>query len=97
VLPVLEAAHIVPYGEGGEHRVDNGLLLRRDLHALFERGYLTVAPDLDIVVSKRLKEEFHNGDEYLAMAGRKLALPARSEDRPKREFLDWHNQHRYVA
>src|SRR5258708_30539604 len=43
VLPVLEAAHIVPYGEGGEHRVDNGLLLPRDLHALFERGYLTVA------------------------------------------------------
>jgi putative restriction endonuclease len=97
VLPVLEAAHIIPYGEGGEHRVDNGLLLRRDLHALFERGYLTVAPDLDILVSKRLKEEFHNGDEYLAMAGRRLLLPVRREDRPNPEFLDWHNQHRFVA
>ena len=97
VLPVLEAAHIVPYGEGGEHRVDNGLLLRRDLHALFERGYLTVARDLDVVVSQRLKEEFHNGDEYLAMAGRKLSLPSRPEDRPNPQFLDWHNQHRFVV
>jgi putative restriction endonuclease len=97
VLPVLEAAHIVPYGEGGEHRVDNGLLLRRDLHALFERGYLTVARDLDILVSKRLKEEFHNGDEYLAMAGRKLILPSKREDRPNPQFLDWHNEHRFVA
>jgi putative restriction endonuclease len=97
VLPVLEAAHIVPYAEGGEHRVDNGLLLRRDLHALFERGYLTVARDLDILVSKRLKDEFHNGDEYLAMAGRKLLLPSNREDRPNPQFLDWHNEHRFVA
>ena len=97
VLPVLEAAHIIPYGEGGEHRVDNGLLLRRDLHALFERGYLSVAPDLDILVSKRLKEEFHNGEGYLAMAGRRLLLPVRREDRPNPQFLDWHNQHRFVA
>lgn len=97
VLPVLEAAHIVPYAEGGEHRVDNGLLLRRDLHALFERGYLTVAPELDIVVSKRLKDEFHNGATYLSMAGQRLLLPLRREDRPNPRFLDWHNQHRFVA
>lgn len=97
VLPVLEAAHIVPYGEGGEHRVDNGLLLRRDLHTLFERGYVTVAPDLEVVVSKRLKDEFNNGDEYIAMAGRQLLLPVRREDRPNPQFLEWHNQHRFVA
>ena len=29
-LPVLEAAHILPYGLGGEHRIDNGLFLRSD-------------------------------------------------------------------
>jgi putative restriction endonuclease len=93
----LEAAHIRPYGEGGEHRIDNGLLLRRDLHALFDRGYLTVSPEMDVVVSKRLKDEFHNGEEYLAMTGRRLLTPARPADRPNHEFLDWHNQHRFVA
>jgi|HubBroStandDraft_6_1064221.scaffolds.fasta_scaffold1813619_1 hypothetical protein len=39
-LPALEAAHIRPYGEGGEHEPSNGLLLRRDLHSLFDAGYV---------------------------------------------------------
>lgn len=97
VLPALEAAHIKPYGEGGEHRIDNGLLLRRDLHALFDRGYLTVSPEMDVVVSKRLKDEFHNGEEYLTMTGHRLLTPTRPVDRPNPEFLDWHNKHRFVA
>lgn len=97
VLPVLEAAHIRPYAEGGQHRIDNGLLLRRDLHTLFDRGYLTITPEMDVVVSKRLQTEFHNGEEYLAMGGHKLLTPARPADRPSPEFLDWHNQHRFVA
>jgi predicted restriction endonuclease len=33
-LPALEAAHIRPYGDGGEHEARNGLLLRRDIHSL---------------------------------------------------------------
>jgi putative restriction endonuclease len=44
-LPVLEAAHIQPYTAGGRHSVRNGLLLRSDLHTLFDRGYLTVTPE----------------------------------------------------
>ncbi len=39
-LPVLEAAHIKPYADGGAHAVTNGLLRRSDLHTLFDRGYL---------------------------------------------------------
>jgi putative restriction endonuclease len=37
-LPVLEAGHIRPVSEGGMHRVDNGVLLRSDVHTLFDRG-----------------------------------------------------------
>jgi len=97
VLPVLEAGHIRPYSDGGEHRIDNGLLLRRDLHTLFDRGYLTVTPEMEVVVSKRLEDEFHNGKEYLQMSGHPLLTPARPSDRPNPQFLDWHNQHRFVA
>ena len=45
-LPALEAAHIRPYGEGGAHEARNGILLRRDIHSLFDAGYVTVTPDL---------------------------------------------------
>ena len=41
---MLEAAHISPYAEGGKHTLSNGLLLRSDLHTLFDLGYLTVEP-----------------------------------------------------
>jgi putative restriction endonuclease len=37
-LPVLEAAHIRPVTAGGLHEVGNGLLLRSDIHTLFDRG-----------------------------------------------------------
>ena len=40
-LPVLEAAHIQPYAQNGPHRVSNGILMRSDLHTLFDGGYLT--------------------------------------------------------
>lgn len=89
-LPVLEAAHIKPYSEEGDHRVENGLLLRSDLHTLYDRGYLTVTPDFRIAISRRIREEFENGREYYALQGRTINLPARKEDRPDVSLLDWH-------
>ena len=43
----------------------NGLLLRRDIHALFDRGFITIDKDLHIEVSKRIKD-YGNGREYYA-------------------------------
>jgi putative restriction endonuclease len=97
VVPTLEAAHIRDYADGGEHRVDNGLLLRRDVHALFDRGYMTVTPELDVVVSQRLKADFNNGADYLALHGSRLRHTSKQNEAPNPEFLDWHNQNRFVA
>ena len=44
IPPVLQAAHIRPVKNGGEHRLDDGLLPRSDIHILFDRGYLGVDP-----------------------------------------------------
>ncbi|MCK4415230.1 MAG: HNH endonuclease [Candidatus Eisenbacteria sp.] len=96
--PVLQAAHIKPVSESGPNRVNNGLLLRSDLHILFDRGYLTVTRDHRVEVSKRIKEEFHNGREYYPLHGRRLLiLPDRPQDLPDREFIDWHNEKVFVA
>lgn len=92
-LPVLQAAHIKPHAYSGPHEVRNGLLLRADLRILFDRGYVTVTPDLRVEVSRRIKEDYENGREYYALHGRSLmVLPPRPSDRPAREFLEWHNQ-----
>jgi putative restriction endonuclease len=90
VLPVLEAAHIRPVSEGGGHRVDNGLLLRSDVHTLFDRGYLSVAPELRLMVSSRLKKDFDNGEHYYRYQGKEIWTPPAATDRPSKLFLEWH-------
>jgi len=92
VLPVLEAAHIHPYGKGGQHRIDNGLLMRRDLHILLDRGYVTVRPDMRVEVSRRIREEFENGRDYYALHGREIRAPLSPKHVPARENLLWHNE-----
>jgi putative restriction endonuclease len=94
-LPALEAAHIRPYGDGGSHDAHNGLLLRRDLHSLFDAGYVTVTPDLHFEVSRRIKEEYENGRHYYALHGQAISLPKRAEQRPDPTALSWHNEYRY--
>jgi predicted RNA-binding Zn-ribbon protein involved in translation (DUF1610 family) len=42
--PALEACHLYSYSARGEHHVHGGLLLRRDVHRLFDLGYLAVEP-----------------------------------------------------
>lgn len=96
-LPALDAAHIKPYGESGEHRTDNGLLLRRDVHALFDRGYLTVTPDLHLEVSRRIREEFENGRDYYLLQGNPVRKPINKEDWPSAHYLQWHNENVFKA
>ncbi|MEZ0485918.1 HNH endonuclease [Fibrella aquatica] len=91
-LPVLEAAHIKPFSEAGSNTVSNGLLLRSDMHKLFDDGYITVTPELKIEVSQRIREEFNNGKEYYQYHGKQLAvLPALEANKPSRVYLDYHN------
>jgi putative restriction endonuclease len=89
-LPVLEAAHIKPFAAAGPHEPRNGVLLRSDIHTLFDRGYVTVTPELRFEVSGRIREEFENGRDYYALHGRPVRLPADIGLAPAREYLDWH-------
>jgi putative restriction endonuclease len=96
-LPALQASHIKPYASSGPHRVDNGLLLRADVHQLFDAGYVTITPDYRIEVSRRIREEFENGTEYYALQGDKLWLPESEQERPTEDFIAYHNDEIYVG
>lgn len=92
IEPVLEAAHIRPVKDGGLHQVANGMLLRSDVHKLFDDGYLGVDDKLRLRVSPRLKSEFGNGVEFYERERRGLtiAAPVHRRERPDREALTWH-------
>lgn len=91
ILPVLQAAHIRPVSTGGLHSVNNGLLLRSDVHTLFDRGYVTVEPDFRLRVSRRLRDDFDNGKYYLQFDGHPITLPMNPQDQPDTEALEWHS------
>ena len=95
-LPVLEAAHIKPYSEAGPNLTKNGLLLRSDMHILFDKGYMTVSDNHHLEVSRRIREEYENGKEYYAYHGKELSnLPTNIIDRPSQDFLNWHQEQIY--
>jgi putative restriction endonuclease len=97
ITPTLEAAHIRPIAAEGQHRVDNGLLLRSDVHVLFDAGYLGLDEQHRLHVSKRLRSEFGNGEEFYSRAGNTISVPERKADRPSREAVQWHMDSVFLA
>ena len=90
-LPVLDAAHIKPFAVVQRHEVWNGLLMRSDLHRLFDGGYLSLDPvSRRVLVSKRIKEEFENGKDYYKLEGTKISEPTVPWARPNTENLEFH-------
>jgi hypothetical protein len=81
----LDAAHLYSYAEVGVHHDDGGLLLRRDLHRLFDLGMITVEPtSLTISVSPRLQDF----PQYADLAG--MTLQTKPVTRRQRTWLRLH-------
>jgi hypothetical protein len=69
----------------------NGILMRRDIHSLFDAGYVTVTPELIFEVSRRIRDEFENGREYYDLHGGAIATPDDRAYMPDTSALAWHN------
>lgn len=96
-LPALEASHIQPYAKDGPHDVRNGILLRADLHRLFDQGYVTITLEHHVEISPRLKVDYQNGRSYYPLHGALASLPTAPNDTPRPDFLRWHNERVYRA
>lgn len=85
-LYILEAAHIFPYLGPATNVTSNGLLLRADLHTLFDCKLLAVHPRTNKVrVAPSIEDE-----EYRKLHGCCIELPERKKDRPNKKALRKH-------
>ena len=82
VVPVLEAAHILPYRGPHTNHVTNGLLLRADIHTLYDLGMVAVADDYRVLVASAL-----HGTQYVEYHGHFLVLPEDQALYPNLEAL----------
>ena len=86
VVDVLEAAHICPYRGIHTNKVENGILLRADIHTLFDLGFIAIDDtNMTVLVHKSLQSS-----EYRSFDGQKLRLPSDRNSRPNREALKIH-------
>ncbi|HZC17331.1 MAG TPA: HNH endonuclease [Caulobacteraceae bacterium] len=95
-MPILDAAHIKPWNEGGENTPGNGLLLRTDIHRLFDLGYVTISPEHHFEVSPKLREDYENGREYYDLHGSALRTPTNPAFLPNSASLEWHYANRWA-
>ena len=87
-IDALEAAYIIPYRGKFTHHPSNGLLLRADLHTLFDLGKIAVdTRSMTVIVSDELMDS-----SYRILAGRPLRYPKDAEQRPSTEALDLHRR-----
>lgn len=83
---LLEAAHIVPYLGADTNVVSNGMLLRADIHTLFDLGLLWINPEsLVVAIANELKQS-----EYSALECVPLRVPSALSDRPSTKALQSH-------
>jgi len=86
VVEALEAAHIIPYWGPQTNHPSNGLLLRADLHTLFDLGLIAIdTKNMAVIISSSLI-----GTAYHKFAGKLLHLPQNESVSPSREALDEH-------
>jgi predicted restriction endonuclease len=86
VLDVLEAAHITPYLGPPSNHVTNGILLRADLHTLFDLLLIAINPGtLEIIVHPSLRSS-----DYADLHQKKITPPSNRNDKPSEKALKQH-------
>ena len=82
---VLEAAHIEPYSGAASNVAQNGLLLKSDIHKLFDRGVLVIQPDFTTMIAPSLQ----NGS-FAIHDGQRIRVPEREAFKPSPRLLEKH-------
>jgi hypothetical protein len=90
--PALEAAHIIPYRGPQTNHPANGLLLRADMHDLFDLGLIAVDESMQMLLADNLA-----GTMYEQYAGARVWVPEEPKLRPSPEALAKHRALSVVA
>lgn len=90
---LLVASHIMPWSINTKERLNpqNGLCLNSLHDKAFDKGYISITPDYEIRISKRLQDistDFVINDYFIKYSNAKIKLPDRFM--PRKEFLEYH-------
>ena len=89
---IVDGAHIKPFSEFYDNRVDNGLSLCKNHHWAFDRGWFAVDDRYQIIVASDLQEDSPHPRLMKEFHGELILLPNSEQYYPRKDALQWHRK-----
>ncbi|MEP0859725.1 HNH endonuclease [Trichocoleus sp. DQ-U1] len=89
---IVDGAHIKPFSQFYDDRINNGLSLCKNHHWAFDRFWFTISDDYTIIVADNLREDSPNSRPMREFRGDRIILPAQVQYYPRQDSLQWHQE-----
>ncbi|MGB3535890.1 MAG: HNH endonuclease [Microcoleaceae cyanobacterium] len=89
---IVDGAHIKPFAQFYDSKIDNGISFCKNHHWAFDRGWFAINDDYKIMVANDLQENSPNAKPITEFNGETIILPNLEQYHPRREALQWHRQ-----
>lgn len=88
----VDACHIIPFSISHDDKVTNGLALCPNMHRAFDRGFITINENYQILISREIIDDFTHPYSFRQLENRQLILPKDKQYYPSLENLKWHSK-----
>lgn len=92
---VVDAAHIIPWGESNNDHPTNGLALCKLCHWSFDEGLMTVNKSYQVMISNAVQLDNNLPGHIMTLSDRPIFRPSNSNFWPDQKSFDWHRHHRF--
>ena len=89
---MVDACHIIPFSDGFNDTISNGLSLCPNLHRAFDRELIAINNDFIVIVNKNFSEFFQSSYNIKQFEGKRICLPSKDLHFPSFESLDYHRK-----
>ncbi len=94
---IVDGAHIKPFAEFGDSKIDNGLSLCKNHHWAFDLGWFTIDNNYKILVARDLDDDSPHTRSMKDFHHESISLPSKKQYFPRLESLEWHRQNKFRA
>ncbi|AVH70542.1 HNH endonuclease [Nostoc sp. 'Lobaria pulmonaria (5183) cyanobiont'] len=94
---IVDGAHIKPFSQFYNSKINNGIALCKNHHWAFDRGWFAVDEQYKIIVSNDLEEVSPHAKPMKYFHGETILLPNTEQHFPELEALQWHRQNIFQA
>lgn len=94
---IVDGAHIKPFAEFGDSKIDNGLSLCKNHHWAFDLGWFSIDNNYKILVAQDLGDDSPHNRSMKDFHQESISLPSKEQYFPRLEALEWHRQNKFKA